>query len=91
LGGVASYIQAERLRAARLALSDPADRRSVARIAESVGLFDTSSFSRMFRRAFGCSPQEMRMACLAGWSAPTIMRAPRAAAPQTITELLRQL
>ena len=91
LGGVAAYIQSERLRAARSALSDPSDRRSVAQIAEAVGLFDTSSFSRMFRRAHGCSPQEMRMACLAGWSAPMMVRPPRGPAPQTITELLRQL
>lgn len=65
-GGVALFIQRERLSAAHRALSDPADRRSILEIAESVGLFDPSSFSRMFRRTFGHSPRELRMAQNAG-------------------------
>jgi AraC-like DNA-binding protein len=65
-GGVALFIQRERLNAAHRALSDPADNRSISEIAESVGLFDPSSFSRMFRRSFGRSPRELRMARNAG-------------------------
>jgi AraC-like DNA-binding protein len=65
-GGVALYIQRERLAAAHRALSNPADLRSIAEIAESVGLFDPSSFSRMFRRSYGVSPRELRLATFAG-------------------------
>ena len=65
-GGVALFIQRERLAAARRALSNPADLRSIADIAESVGLFDPSSFSRMFRRSYGVSPRELRLATFAG-------------------------
>jgi AraC-like DNA-binding protein len=65
-GGVALCIQRERLAAAHRALSNPADLRSISEIAESVGLFDASSFSRMFRRSYGVSPRELRLAVSAG-------------------------
>ncbi|MGK7869867.1 helix-turn-helix domain-containing protein [Falsiroseomonas sp. E2-1-a20] len=60
-GGVALFIQRERLNAAYRALTDPSDARSIAEIAEAHGLFDASSFSRMFRRTFGLSPRDLRM------------------------------
>ncbi len=91
LGGVASFIQSERLRAAQRALVDPADRRSISGIAEAVGLFDCSSFSRMFRRAYGCSPREMRMLALASPAAVPMQTKAAARSPQTISELLRAL
>jgi AraC-like DNA-binding protein len=91
IGGVAAHIQAERLRAAQRALADPADRRGIAQIAEAVGLFDCSSFSRMFRRAYGCSPREMRALALANpASLPAPAQAPARAA-RTISDLLRAL
>ena len=65
-GGVALCIQRERLAAAHSALSNPADLRSISEIAESVGLFDPSSFSRMFRRSYGISPRDLRLATGAG-------------------------
>ena len=65
-GGVALCIQRERLAAAHRALSNPAALRSICEIADSVGLFDPSSFSRMFRRSFGVSPRELRLATSAG-------------------------
>jgi AraC-like DNA-binding protein len=65
-GGVALCIQRERLAAAHRALSNPSDLRSISDIAESVGLFDPSSFSRMFRRSFGVSPRDLRLATSAG-------------------------
>ncbi|MFQ3622734.1 MAG: helix-turn-helix domain-containing protein, partial [Acetobacteraceae bacterium] len=37
-----------------------------AEIAASVGLCDPSSFGRMFRRRFGCSPSELREAAHVG-------------------------
>lgn len=61
-GGVAAHIQRQRLAAAHDALRDPADARSIGAIAAAVGLFDASSFSRMFRRAFGCTPSAVRQA-----------------------------
>jgi len=69
-GGVALCIQRERLAAAHRALSNPADLRSISEIADSVGLFDPSSFSRMFRRSFGVSPRELRLATSAGAHSP---------------------
>jgi AraC-like DNA-binding protein len=66
LGGVARYIQAERLRQARRAIADAGDRREIARIAESLGFYDASSFSRAFRREFGVTPRDLRAAAQAG-------------------------
>lgn len=65
-GGVARCIQRERLAAAYRALSDPDDQRTIGAIADAVGLFDPSSFSRMFQRSFGVSPRELRLARRAG-------------------------
>jgi AraC-like DNA-binding protein len=65
-GGVALCIQRERLAAAHRALSNPSDQRSISEIGESVGLFDPSSFSRMFRRSYGVSPRELRLSTSAG-------------------------
>jgi AraC-like DNA-binding protein len=65
-GGVAQCIQRERLAAAHRALSNPADLRSISEVGESVGLFDPSSFSRMFRRSYGISPRELRLVTSAG-------------------------
>jgi AraC-like DNA-binding protein len=64
-GGVASYIQGERLRRAAAALGDPADLRKVSQIAASCGLFDHSAFSRMFRARFGATPSDFRRAAIA--------------------------
>ena len=60
-GGVARFIQGERRKHAHAVLSDPADTRSVGRVAEGVALFNLSSFG-MFRAAFGSSPRERRLA-----------------------------
>lgn len=89
LGGVARYIQAERLRAACRALASPADGRDISAIAEDVGFFDHSAFSRIFRRDVGCSPSAYRAAALAGH-----VPLPTAAAPghvQDLVQLLRRL
>lgn len=68
-GGVARAIQLERLRLARRALLDPADRRGIQRIAEAVGMPDHPAFSRAFRREFGCSPHELRLQAALGRAA----------------------
>jgi AraC-like DNA-binding protein len=65
-GGVVRYIQRLRLLAAHAALSDLADARSISVIAEATGFYDPSAFSRAFRREFGLTPTELRMAARAG-------------------------
>ena len=59
VGGVARAIQEERLKAAERLLRS-GDTRSITEIAESVGHFDASSFSRMFRRTFGTTASAWR-------------------------------
>lgn len=65
-GGVARYIQLQRLFEAQAVLSDPAITQSISAIAEDLCFADASSFSRMFRREFRHSPSEVRSAALAG-------------------------
>ena len=65
-GGVARYIQLQRLFEAQAVLSDPAATQSISAIAEDLCFADASSFSRIFRREFGYSPSEVRWAALAG-------------------------
>jgi AraC-like DNA-binding protein len=89
-GGVAHYIQAERLRAAARALADPAERRDIAAIAEDVGFFDHSTFSRIFRRAYGCAPRDYRLAAAAG-QAVSPLRGAAAARSGDLADLLRRL
>jgi AraC-like DNA-binding protein len=65
-GGVARYIQRERLLEAHAALTDPTNTRSISAIAGDLCFADASSFSRTFKREFGHSPGEVRSAALAG-------------------------
>lgn len=91
-GGVARYIQQERLRFACRLLSDPEDRRGIARIAEAAGIFDPSTFSRAFRQEFGCTPGEVRSGALAGQSVlPAAMRRGGPEMVRSLTTLLRTL
>lgn len=71
-GGVVRFVQRLRLQASYAALCDAGDTRPIAAIAESCGFYDPSAFSRSFRREFGISPSELRMAARSG-------AAPRAA------------
>jgi AraC-like DNA-binding protein len=66
IGGVARYIQRERLLEAHAVLSDSASRQSISAIAEDLCFADPSAFSRTFKREFGYSPTEVRSAALAG-------------------------
>jgi AraC-like DNA-binding protein len=65
-GGVARYIQDLRLSESLAQLSDPSNTKPIATIADELGLMDSSSFSRAFRRQFGISPTDAREAAQAG-------------------------
>jgi AraC-like DNA-binding protein len=86
MGGVARFIQRERLRRVQRRLADPRERRSIATLAEDVGFFDPSSFSRAFRREFGCTPREGRAEALAAGA-----MTPAAPRETSIMALLRGL
>jgi AraC-like DNA-binding protein len=90
-GGVALFLQRERLNAAHQALSDPDDRRGIAEIAQAVGLFDPSSFSRIFRRTFGVSPRELRLVRSAGTLAAGQRQPALRAGSASLQDLLRTL
>jgi AraC-like DNA-binding protein len=65
-GGVARYIQNQRLMEVRAILADRNNRKSISALAEEFCFSDASSFNRTFKREFGCSPGEVRTAALAG-------------------------
>lgn len=68
-GGVAHFINRERLREAYRRLSSHRDSPSIHIIGNEVGFVDHSTFSRAFRREFGHSPSEARERSLAKLSA----------------------
>lgn len=59
IGGIARVIQQRRLRRAYRDLTRADGPASVSRIGEAVGFYDPSSFTRAFRREFGCTPSEV--------------------------------
>jgi AraC-like DNA-binding protein len=92
LGGVARHIQRERLACAYRLLVDPGDRRGIAQVAEAVGFFEPSSFSRAFRAEFGIAPRDLRVAACEGrtlLSAPADMLG-EGGAPN-VSQILRRL
>ncbi|WP_019996866.1 helix-turn-helix domain-containing protein [Aureimonas ureilytica] len=60
LGGISSHIQLRRLDTACELLFHPEEHRSVGELAETLGFESTATFSKAFRRRFGCSPREAR-------------------------------
>ena len=59
IGGIARVIQQRRLRQAYRELVRADALAWVSRIGEEVGFYDPSSFTRAFRREFGCTPSEV--------------------------------
>src|SRR6516225_9785983 len=88
-GGVARYIQRERLLEAHAVLTDPTNTQSISAVAEDLCFADASSFSRAFKRKFGHSPGEVRSATLAGLAPPATLRCSEPSAGADFGELLR--
>jgi AraC-like DNA-binding protein len=88
-GGVARYIQRERLLEAHAVLTDPANTQSISSIAEDLCFADASSLSRAFKREFGHSPGEVRSAALAGMAPPAAMRSRAPSAGTDFGEFIR--
>jgi AraC-like DNA-binding protein len=63
MDGIARYIQSRRLARVHRLLRDPAETRSIAQLALNHGFADPAHFSRLFRRRFGLSAQELRRTC----------------------------
>lgn len=75
-GGVARYVTAERLKAARRVLAGPDGHRRISEIARHCGFASDAQFSREFKRSFGMSPTDYRqLAPAAGLYAPSHPRA----------------
>jgi AraC-like DNA-binding protein len=64
-GGIAHFINCERLKEAHRRLSDPLETPSIHVVGNDVGFPDHSTFSRAFRREYGYSPSEARERALA--------------------------
>jgi AraC-like DNA-binding protein len=77
-GGIARYIQHQRLLEAHAVLADPASTQTISVIAEDLCFADASSFSRAFKREFGYTPREARSAALSGLGVTPKARVPSA-------------
>ncbi len=79
-GGVLRYIQSQRLQLAHAILSDSENTQSVGLLAARLCFGDASSFSRAFRREFGHSPSDVKLAAMAGMPLSAIW--PRSGEPR---------
>ena len=59
-GGVATFVQQERLASALKRMTDPVDRRSIAEISYDCGFVDAAHFSRSFLSRYGFRPSDLR-------------------------------
>ena len=90
VGGVARYIQRQRLLEAHSILSSPTSHTKIVTIADDLCFPDASSFSRAFKREFGCSPSEARCAALAGLAIPAVPLGRTEHAIADFSDLLRE-
>jgi AraC-like DNA-binding protein len=88
-GGVARFIQRERLLEARAVLSDPKKAQSISSIAEDLCFADASSFTRAFKREFEHTPTEARDAALSGLELGVLPRTSGPSAGGHFGDLLR--
>ncbi len=89
-GGVARYIQSQRLHAIHDALSDAECRQSIWSIAEEFGFTDASTFGRAFRVEFGYRPSDVRAGSRGSPRALSPSPCPGFADPAGATDLLRR-
>jgi len=71
---VTRYIQRNRLLEAHAVLTDPTTAQSISAISEDLWFAGASSFSRAFKRKFGSSPGDVRLAAR-GADAPVVANA----------------
>jgi AraC-like DNA-binding protein len=88
-GGVARYIQRQRLLEAYALLANPSVDRPVTAIGEELCFADTSGFSRAFRREFSTSPSEIRAASRTGQKPRKPSTHANTAAARSLHSLLR--
>jgi AraC-like DNA-binding protein len=88
-GGVARYIQRQRLLEAYALLSDPSVDRPITAIGEELCFADTSGFGRAFRREFGARPGEVRAASRTGQKPRQLSSHTSSAAGRSLCSLLR--
>jgi AraC-like DNA-binding protein len=88
-GGVAHYIQKHRLLEAHSILSNSESNITISAIADDLCFPDASSFSRAFKKEFGCSPSDARCAALAGFAIPMMPLAHRVGDVADFSDLLR--
>jgi AraC-like DNA-binding protein len=89
VGGVARYIQSQRLREAHAMLSGSGAAKPVSVISEELCFADASTFSRAFRREFGCSPSEVRSAAPGGLALAVLSRGRAGGETVDFSDLLR--
>jgi AraC-like DNA-binding protein len=70
-GGVARFIQEERLSVARRRLADSRDKILIRTLASEIGFLDHSTFSRAFKIRYGSSPKDFREMVSANHSSET--------------------
>jgi AraC-like DNA-binding protein len=75
-GGVARYIQRERLFEAHAVLTDPTNTQSISAVAEDLCFADASSFSRTFKRESATAPVRCGRRRSPGWRHPRCRDAP---------------
>lgn len=73
-GGVARYIQKLRLSEGFAQLCDDSRRDTIEALAEQLCFSDASTFARAFRREFGVSPSDVRIAAQSGVSPAALAR-----------------
>lgn len=86
-GGVLRYIQEQRLMQCYSIFSDPQNRRQVLSVAEDFGFNSASSFHRAFKKEFGRSPREVKLAAAAGSPLDIAIKGPQASATKHFYDL----
>jgi AraC-like DNA-binding protein len=88
-GGVARYIQRQRLLEAYALFSDQSVNRSITAIAEELCFADTSGFTRAFRREFGASPSDVRAGARSATNAGSALAQGYGSSAGSLNSLLR--